>query len=265
MSSDQFYFDNASGERQGPYDLPFMMRKIRLGEVTESTIIYPSKEAVTGQAAVSITSLNSLFNSAEDKQEEAAGGTVDYNLKTLLNAAWKHVQYHPGVLVSGGTFLVSMLLVLFMCQSLLGIAGTLIAFPLIFVALALYLVSMYRSNRGQPIQFSDLIRLAMAHMVPLLMAGAILTLPVMGGIALLIAPGLLVLTFTIFAPLLIVDKGMTAMGALQKSVEGVKSFGNHNLGVLFALVCMAVLGSVFLLPMAIAIHALMEIYDERFR
>lgn len=264
----QYFIITDHGE-EGPYDLLSIVRKVKNGSLTAET-----KVRLDGQTepttAAQAEGIAELF-APEDEEEKTTASLNDvrqYDVKRIFLEGWEFVSMHQTTVITTGLFIVMALIGGVICARvpLVGIALT---FTFLFVLFSCYVYLITKKTRGQAFHFIDILPILQSSLVPLTLAGLVLSIPVILGTILLLVPGLFVITFYLFTPMLIMEQKRGFWEAMEVSRKKVMSMGSHNIGVLLALVVANFVGLIcFLFPLLITlpltVSELSEIYDDQF-
>lgn len=263
-----YYIVDQQNEKLGPFDLVSMMNKIRTGRVREDTLVNVNGHE-RPQPAMEVETLAEFFQSLHEQEEEEIDVFQrEYDLKQTFISGIEFLKSNQSSYLYTGLYLVACILCFLGLKSL-SLLGYFATAVLSYVMLAAYMMVIIRVANGQAIDMTGIMTRLTRRFSSLALAAVFLA--VVGGIGaiFLIAPGLLVLTFYVFTPLLILDKGMGFWESLELSRKTVLSMGSHNLGVLLALMVANFLGGVFfvfplLFTLPLTVSALVEIYEDSF-
>lgn len=287
MSTQYFILDDV-GNRAGPHDLVYVVKKIRNGSITADTQISLDKTSPAYKAS----EIAEIADFLEEIHTETVSihDTTNKKGKTLsmwLRNGWNFLQANQLSTLYSGCYVVFLLLstgvvaVLFPpALVVLGYASCFIIAQYFFTG---YLYSVLRMVRGQPVDLNFIKLKMQPHRKALFISSMIMSFFIICGILLMMAggtaaiigllivalPGFYKLSIFIFAPLLILDKGMNFWDALETSRKTVRSKGMETTGIIFALLIINFLfGLLFLIPMIISLPitmaAISEMYDETF-
>ena len=287
MSTQYFILDDV-GNRAGPHDLVYVVKKIRSGAINKDTMIALDRTSPAYKAEE--------IGEIADFLEEATPEAVSINdismkknktLSQWLKNGWNFLQANQLSTLYSGCYVVFLLLstgvVAVMFPPALVVLGYASCFILAQYIFTGYLYSVLRMVRGQPVDINFIRLKMMPHRKPLFISSIMMSFFIICGILLMIAggtasiigllivalPGFYKLTIFIFAPLLILDKGMNFWDALETSRKTVRAKGMEMTGIIFALLIINFLfGLLFLIPMIISLPitmaAISEMYDETF-
>ncbi len=283
-----YYILDDVGNHAGPYDLVYIVKKIRNGSITGNTQISLDKFSPACKAS----EIEEIADFLEEAQTETVSmnDTVNKKSKPLslwLRNGWNFLQANQLSTLYSGCYVVFLLVstgvisILFPpTLEMLGYATSLILAQYFFTG---YFYSVLRMVRGQPVDYSFIKLKMQPHRKALFIASLMMSFFIICGILLMVSggsaavvgllivalPGFYKLTIFIFAPLLILDKGMNFWDALETSRKTIRSKGMETTGIIFALLIINFLfGLLFLIPMIISLPitmaAISEMYDETF-
>jgi len=262
------YYIIENNQESGPYDMVALVRKVKNLHLTPESMVR-KEDQTTPVKAHDIPEVAALFEDAPSEPiSQQAPEKIDYDLKTILQSSMKFLQLHHQSVMHTGIFLI-VGLVIGLILWRIPLLGPVLASIVGFILYAGYQFGMLKLSRGQALDGGEVIRRMKTHALPLALTALTLCIPVGLGLVLLLAPGLLILTFYIFTPLLIIEKNLSFWAAMEKSRKKVASMGANNIGVLFALVVANLFGVMLLmLPLLITLpmtaNAVAEIFDDQF-
>lgn len=270
---------------EGPFDLVALLRKVKNGSITEETLL--SRDGKTPMPAGKMDELQSYFTADDTPAPSHHHETMQaLNFTQVLRTGIAFLSDHTGITVSAGVFL----LILFMLTGLVAydfltgfIAVALLTGPMM-AGLSFYAL---RISRGQTIDASFVVNKLKSSLLHLVPAGAAMFfLPsvcidlLLGGsgphsaavalVAVVLSiTSLFVLTFFVFAPLLIVDRGMGFMSAMRTSMQQVLRGGVDLISIVFGLVVLNFVGAALLIlpllvTLPVAVGGLVHLYDRFF-
>lgn len=278
------YFIVVDGIKKGPFDIVSMIRKIRNGQLLPDTMIAdsPISDPI---AAMEFTNLREIF------EEQAIIGDISIKdkfdvtpitLKHLASRAKEFIDTHNmGIPIAGG-FILVIIMAIFMIKSLIPsdiaykIVGSIIGYFIFMLMQASYL----RMVRMQPLSLGYIISTLKRYSVPMLGVSAIigsiaLAIPAIAfeismplAIILIFIPGTLVVCFTYFSALLIIDRGFSAMQAISASASFLKKLGGDNIITIYTLILINYIAApliiLLLLTLPLTVAVLNEIYDDNY-
>lgn len=265
MTSNYYIYQDE--KKLGPYDLVSLIKKIRNGTLAPHTLV--ASDSSEPQAAEFLPELNEFFAIPSGHQEHhhPSGRIQQMTLSHVLKTGLHFLQGNQSSAIHTGMFIFCCILFVVLTWKL-GVIGHIIAAILSFAAFGIYMLCILRLTRGQTIEVGFIHRRVMALLLPFLISSAIVSLLAMIGLVLIAIPGLFILTFYIFTPLLVLDKGMDFWDAMETSRRTVLSSGTDLIGIIFSLVVITFVSTLFILPLLIAlpitVSAISEIYDEFF-
>jgi hypothetical protein len=166
-----------------------------------------------------------------------------------------------------GIFLIAVTIAAIILSNI-PMVGYILGFIASFIAFSCYQYTILQMSHGRPITLNDVINKSKPHLLQLALAAIVLAVPIILGMILLIAPGLLILSIYIFTPILIMERGCSFWVAMEKSRMKTMNMGANNFGALFALVVVNFFAGLLLLPLLISLPVTMasisEIFDREF-
>lgn len=264
----QYYLITDQGE-EGPFDLLALVRKAKNGALMPESMVRVDGEKTTAPASKT-PGVADLFADLDEEDDVTASAhnVRQYDVKKLFLEGWEFVTAHQTTVIMTGLFMVIALIGGVICSNvpLVGIALT---FTFLFVMFSCYIFLIAKKTRGQAFHLVDILPVLQRSLVPLVLAGLVLSIPVIVGLILLLVPGLFVITFYLFTPMLIMEQKRSFWEAMEMSRKKVMSMGSHNIGVLFSLVVANFVAIIcFLFPLLITLPLTMselsEIYDDQF-
>lgn len=284
----QYFIIDEVGNRAGPYDLVYVVKKIRNGSITKETMISLDKTSTPHKAE----EIDEIADFLQEAHTEAVSIHDSANKKTRalgawLKSGWNFLQANQLSTLYSGSYVVFLLLstgtVAVVFPPALVMLGYASCFMLAQFFFTGYFYSVLRMVRGQPVDLNFIKLKMQPHYKPLLVSSLMMSFFIICGILLMISggmaaifgllivalPGFYKLTIFIFAPLLILDKGMNFWDALETSRKTIRSKGMETTGIIFALLIINfVFGLLFLIPMIVTLPitmaAISEMYDETF-
>jgi hypothetical protein len=270
------YYIYHQDRQEGPFDLVSIIRKIRKGNITEETLIIRG-EGAPPMPALRIEELENIFQ--ESYAPDPGQGYIPKELGfgACLKGGCTYLTNNQIAAAYSSFFLLLSLAIMLVMARVFSVVGFAIAFPLIYVLLGGYVVSVLRMVRGQPVELDYIIKRIKPQIKQLLLVGAILAIPTVLSFCFLndkylfvislafLIPMLFINSYLIFTPFLIVDKGFSAREAMQTSFRTVKTNGIGWLSTFFGLLTILIIFAplaMVLLPIAYA--AISEVYDETF-
>lgn len=260
--SEQFYLPGRNGQREGPFTLLDMMRKVRSGKITEHSPVLRGSSA-SPEPAMAIPELNELLR---DAHQHPVRHTQQLTLAAALAAGWRFVASHQlACAYSGGLVMVSYMLLrpVYARDPVTGLAATYLLYHLLYVFSAACLL---RLSRGQNLTADFFIRTLLPASVPLAAAAAMIAPLSAVGLMFVLVPGILLLTLFSFVPFLLIDMRGHLLQAVKQSFQLSTRGSSDTLGVLFTLAAIHFVGSatVVLIPLVAPFiaGALAEIYDQ---
>lgn len=262
-----FYID-VGGKKEGPHDLITLMRRIRTGKIKNDTGIYVG-DAATPVPAGSVEDIADFFprsESAPAKKTASARASRAPSIIHLLQSGWRFTINHSIVTVFSGSFLILSILLVMAFYQRWNMPGVALAAAFIFLMHQLYLVFMLRLYRGQVLGAAFYNQLLGPVLGAIIISSALLSAMILGGLVLLLIPGILVAIFYVFVPFLIIDRRYSTVEAMHGSRLLLMKHGWDYLGTAASLVWLHILAAILVLPMMLTLPifagALAELYEE---
>ncbi len=263
----QFYVKYGDVQ-DGPFDLVTMIRKIRNKELSQDVLVMEANDS-HAVAARQHPKLQSFFEELENGNlKNDMMPSSDRGVAGLLRNALLLFQHNPNLAIySSWVIFITLLfglLVGMLASDTIAIFMSWWCFN--FLNGAMLLVAK-QVESGDSISVKSIIVKYMANLRAILAYSVMISLlSVVGGLFLLI-PGLIVITLTIFAPLLILEEGYGCWQAMQASKNYLLRHDRKMAEMVFILVAVNfVAGAAFLLPLAmvmpITYAAIIEIYQK---
>ncbi|MBI1274627.1 hypothetical protein GC177_01490 [bacterium] len=258
------------GQETGPYDMAGLVRKVKNGSLQPNSLVR-TDASQTHLPASQYQELQQFFQNDLDHYPASAPahrGPLD--LKQIIKGGWKFASTSTHALKATG---IGLIITVVLCALLVRIPfyiGLIPAFAIGFLIYGILFTYIAKFSRGQFLELSELKARAKDKKKDLFLAGLVLSIPVMVGSVLFLAPGILVLSLFAFTPLLIMERGMGFKQAMGASRKAVTSMNADNFGILFTLMAILTLGGVMgILPLLVilpmVIYGLTEIFDEAFQ
>lgn len=281
------YYVVIEGQKQGPYDILSMIKKIKNGSVTPETLV-SDNEKTAFRPAIDFDEIKSLLKQQKVEIQNSKV-KVRLSLKEVLAEGldlWsrKVIEYTFGA----GLVLVVGFGIMFALKKFQALADypTLISYIVSVVVVTLFSIFFYYvliSRRNQEPDLKDIMNTGKKSLGRLFAFGLIFslyTLPFELGLY----AGLISLAVTsvfacylVFVPFLIQDGDLTLKDAIRVSVDRTKTIGADSFGIIFALVAInlafALIPGFFspnlflfglLVSIPITTAALVNIYDQVF-
>jgi hypothetical protein len=258
-----YYVNGEHGQKDGPYDLIAIMRRIRMHQIDKDSLIYIGDETLP-RVAQEIPDIALFF---ETDNNPAAKAATPPNLFSLIHSGWEFVQEHYTLSIFSGVILLLALLAYFPLTEQFGtISGGIMAWVIFVLMHNIYLVFALRSHRGQ-MHGGEFISTYIIPILPtLLVASLVLALMIAGGILLLVVPGVIVSLLYIYTPFLIYDRRYGVVEALYASRLLIQKHGKSHLPLLAALVFLHLVCLVLIVPIPVTLPiyaaALSALYED---
>lgn len=264
------YYIRYETHQDGPFDLVTMIRKIRKGTIPPETLVMEEKEQ-EAQPARQHPQLNGFFSEMENDyvSEEAVTTISNLNFSGIMAYGWDFFSNNliAGFL-SGITILATLLYALIIIIAtkasvipsifLTGIAATFFLCGFIFL--------LQRLQRQLPFSFSALNEFYGNNWGNITLFSCVFSLIIFTGFLLFIIPGIILLGYIAFAPILVVDRNYHFWHAIESSYHTVK---NHKLKlhpIILGLVGLNIIAGIFVLPLLVTLPitfvAVLELYNN---
>jgi hypothetical protein len=264
------FFIMQEGKETGPYDMAGLVRKVKNGSLQPNSLVR-SDTSQTHLPASQYQELQQFFQNQEADTLPGNGGARGaLDIKQILKNGWRFASTSTHALKATGIVMILSVIITALLIKIPAYAGLLIAFMLGYVLYAGLFAYIAKFARGQFIEFSEIKARVGRHKKDLLLAGLTLSVPVMAGSVLFLAPGILIMTLFAFTPLLILERGLGFSAALKSSCKAVTSMNADNFSVVFTLMAILTLGGVMgILPLLVVLpmvtHGLTEVFDDGFQ
>ncbi len=272
-----FYIVDEQQRKIGPYDLVTLIKKLRNGKLSAEALLQniedPFGDPIMAQHHPMLREVFEEVQALPEHEERAASPAMrSYSLVFLLKQGLENLLSSQSLLLYASGF------VLVCAAPLSALIWAKIALPLKFtasivcviagmLALSYCLIAHLRQHRGQPLDSGLILQTMKEHRISLLKMAALIGCIAAIGLWFIIIPGIFIITFTIFTPLLITDQKLSVANALVIGRKRMQHIGWDNIGVIFGLITInvvlapLVLPLVFTLPMTLT--GLITIYDEQ--
>lgn len=258
--------------QEGPFDLVAMVRKIRNGSVSAELLVLEENDEMATPAAEH-PQLKSFFREIEllSAREEPHSETHNFGFISSLKKGFKFLtNNHFSAIYSAallGICLMFAALFAAILPDFMAVLNTLLVWIVAQFMLGVLLFMFLRIHRGQPHDPHTLYSLISRYFVPLAFCAALTGIFTGLGIGLLIVPGLALIGFYCFAPLLIIDQNYDFWDAMETSRKTVLAHGRPLFEIVFGFALLNfIAGLCFVLPLAVTLPitygALAELYDE---
>jgi ABC-type multidrug transport system fused ATPase/permease subunit len=288
MSQD-YYIVTHKGDA-GPYDIVMLVKKIRNGTLTPTTMLRNTDEGSAKQAQ-DWTVLNDFFQEiVEDTSDiQTVTHAKQQSLNAMLKGGWHFLQQNQLSTLFSGLVVLTTIILLVISVYILPPSVRVLAYVVCFILghffVSCYLLVVLRMSRGQPVDSSYVQDKIGGAALQLLISSLLVSFVAVVGLALMTSsavlpitlfgmfiftgPGLFIIGLYSFAPLLILDQKYDFWEAMETSRKAVLKSGLETAGVLYALYVINFIAGLFvLLPMAITLpitlSAISETYDETF-
>lgn len=258
--------------QDGPFDLISMIRKIRNGELREDVLVLEEHDERAVPAGHH-PKLESFYNELQPNfiSDDTQSFIESYTIGYALRQGWNFFQHHHASIICSGIYLfavvVSGLLFSSILPPTLSIISLILTWSAAFFFLGGLLLSIAQIYRGEKPNLRYILGQYIHYLRPLLAYGVITgVLSAIGG-ALLIIPGLIVISICIFAPLLILERQFGARYALHASKATMKRHGMKLFELVLALVAVNFIGGVFfvfplLITLPVTLSVIVELHER---
>jgi hypothetical protein len=275
-STSHYYLIGSHQERQGPYDLVAMVRKIRTGKLmADNPVVMGNNDSA--KPAAEWPELKPFFAEAEESDSIiAVNPRKPLSFVALVRDGLEILSHNPRIYLYTGVYLL-VNLGLTMASIDLPFLIKYAVFLGYLIALCFYMHVMHRSINGQVIDWSYAALRLRQSIKDIAIAGSIAFIPFIAvyvlppRVVLLITVPLLTLliTFYLFTPLLLIEGKQKFWPALENSRLKVMQMGIHNFTVLFGLIVanyagLLILGVPVLFTLPLTVIAICRIYEEMF-
>ena len=258
--------------QDGPYDLVSMIRKIRNGDLRPDILVLEEADERAVPAGIH-PKLESFFH--ELKSTHMAEG-IDVYLRPggtiyALKQGWMFFQHHSNSVLCSGTYLMAVIATGIALNSILPPLFAPLTLLLTWIVaqffLGGFLLSIAQIHRGERLSFPPILRAYGKYGVALLAYGIIAgVLSAVGGLFFII-PGLMVLAYCIFAPLIIAESPVGTRYALRMSHLVIKRHGKPFFELMIALIALNFIAALFfvfplLITLPITMSIIVDIYDR---
>lgn len=260
----EYYIDH-NGEKDGPYDVITLMRRIRVGKLASDALVYCDGDE-TPQPAAAIEELSGFFSAATESNTPTPQTLP--SLTRLLTNAWNYVIDNSITTVYAGGLVLVTAIISIVSITLFGYAlGIAISWISFCVLHSIYMIFTLRKCRGQTLS-SDFVSRYLSPIFPtLVFCGAAMGLGTLIGFSLLIIPGFLVLIGCIYMPFFLLDYHEEGLTSLRRSIMMLKKQKGSFVGMTSVLVLMHILCIILILPVPISLPlfsaALAELYESQ--
>ncbi len=256
--------------QDGPFDLVTMIRKIRKGLIPPETLVMEEKEP-QAQAARLHPQLNSFYREMEDDyvSDDAMNVMSQLTFSAMMDYGW---DFFTNNLVVG--MLSAILIFAILCFSiiiLLAAQGSVLpSILLITIASTFFLCGflhmLQRLQRQLPFSLEALMRFYSHYGTNVMLFSCAFALLMASGFAFFIIPGIILLSYTAFAPILVVDRNYHFWHAIEASYRTVKKHGSKLYPIMLGLVGLNLLASLMIFPLIVTLPVtfvgVLELYNK---
>jgi hypothetical protein len=280
------YYILINNEKQGPFDLVTLIKKVKNGNLTSETLVSQSPDG----PFTAVSQLPEIAQIIEERVNPTEGDRQE-NINMTLKAAilegmelWMRrvLDYTliSGIIMAVGFGLQNLIKMFLPFGSVIPSYLASVMVIALFFSFCNYVIEVKRS---QHVNFGEFGRNMRRTLPGFIVVGAIIALFILPyginiAFGVLASLGMLiVLTFLSFMPFLATDSDMGVMKAAKLSIRKVKNLGLENFGVLFALISINLFVAIIpgiLMPqllsfglfisIPVTISAIAYIYDQVF-
>ncbi len=262
--SEYYIHDDAHG-RDGPFDIPALLVKIRSGKLHMDTLISDSSGDI--RPAYNWANVRPLLQESTIRYEAITRSySAGQHFKRALKTGWGFLGQHMGFSAfSGLAILFSFGFGAILGQLLTWQAGLIVGFMLSLIFQQLIMTLIICAYHDKPLNH----RFFQNYLLPciptaLITAGSIAVFAVFG-LVLGILPGVILLSLCAFSPFIILNKKINALDSIRQSVSLTSNSG-ERFGAIFGLNALNTLGLLLVFPLPITIPligaALVDLYEE---
>ncbi|GEM_PF-6628118 len=256
--------------QDGPVDLVTIIRKIRKGLIPPDTLVMEEKEA-QAQPARLHPQLNSFFREMDEGyvSDEAANMVEHLNFASIFAYGWDFFSNNlVAGMVSGLTILVTLcysFVILIAAQGSLLPSIFLIAIAAVFF-LCGFIFLLQRLQRQLPFSFGSVKNFYRDNWSNIILFSLAFSSIHLAAFSLLIIPGVILLSRSAFAPILVVEKNYHFWHAIEASNRTVKNHGTKLYSTLVALIGINLIAAIFIFPLLITLPitfaGILELYNQ---
>lgn len=271
-----YYLIDTEQNKSGPYDIVWLIKKARNRKLEPHTLLedaeQPLDQPIPANLHPALKEIFAELHEQSDTVEEVNDGPRKYSFTFLLKMGLESMLNSQSLVLYASTF------VLFCAAPLASllwmpwawynkILAAMLCTVIGIVALSFCLLAQLKQHRGQPVDKDTILQQMKEHQLPLLKSAVIIGLLTATGLLCFIVPGIFVLCFTIYVPMLIADQKQSLASAMVLSRKRVQQLGGDNIGVIFGLIAINVLAAPLIFPLVftlpITLSGLVTIYDEQ--
>lgn len=256
--------------QDGPLDLVTMIRKIRKGLIPPETLVMEENDS-NAQPARQHPQLNSFYREMEDDyvSDEAAAIVDHLNFGAVMAAGWDFFSYN---LVAGLLSALAIFATLCYAIAILVAAQGAILPSLFLIGIATvfflcgFIFLLQQLQRQLPFSLASLRDFYSRNWTNLVLFSMTFSIISLTAFALLIIPGVIVLSRIAFAPILVVDKNYHFWHAIESSHRTVGHHGKKLFSVMLGLVIINLVAGIFIFPLLITLPitfaGVLELYNQ---
>lgn len=271
MTGSSLYYVHHDGTREGPLDMPAIMRKIRTGRITHVTVLSTTDDPTEKMAVEHPEIYAILREMVEPKSGAFVSGRMRMSAEKRFVRAWlmgwRFVGKQPIVFVIASTGIMAVfVLSTALSRMFTWHAGLASGIFLYLLMQSVAMVMLLRLYRGQYINISTLRRQILPLLPPLILTSITVGLLGTMGLAALILPGIFIFSIFAFVPFIISDRNPSLASAMQASVMIAFKDGFEGFGAVMGIVCINLLSLLLIITLPITLPivslALAELYED---
>jgi hypothetical protein len=259
------YYIDASGTKDGPYDILTIMRRIRSSKISPETRFFvdDSQESIPATQIHDIA----IFFSQNTPDMAAKINLPNVTLMNVLRDGLRFTFDNNIMTVYAGAMV---LVAILLGSALISVMGTSLGGMLSWIVFVimhyLFFIFSLRTYRMQPFSI-DFMNRQLAPILPMLFfSGIVLALMMFGGFLLLIIPALVVAVYYIFVPFFVYDRKMSLIEAMVASRLLVQKHDRKYQKIIEVLVIMHACALVLIFPIPVTMPmfaaSLAKIYED---
>lgn len=264
------FYIKYSTHQDGPHDLVTMIRKIRKGSIPPDALVMEESEN-QAQPARKHPDLHSFFSEQEEDYISSEAVTVVRQLDfgALVAYGWNFFRQN---LMSG--LLSALAIFATLCYGMLILLAAkgawLPSAILIAIAASFFLCGfihlLLRMQRQLPFTFSSVREFYRNHWTNVVLFCIAFSIIHIAGLLLFVVPGVILLSRTAFAPILVTERNFHFWHAIESSYRTVKNHDGRLNSILLSLVGINLVASLLVFPLIITLPitfaAVIELYRQ---
>lgn len=267
QADERYFILNDAGVASGPFDLISMMRKIHSGKLDGETTVMRESDS-TPYRARHMPELAVFYQKALDdnpKHHSLGDGMLD--IKRMLISGFEFINIHHNAAVLAGIGVVTLVGLGVMLNSVLPKNIVVMLCVLLFWVLqSLFMVMTLRVNRGQLIDARYIREQLLPSLLPISIGALLLGVLTMGGVLLVIVPGIVIYALYAHTPFFIIEKNMPILQAMKASKQAMFQRQKEPFMISLCLTMIFLVSAALIVPLPLimpvisAAHA--ELYDQ---